>query len=218
MGSMKSWIKVLGVGLVVTASSIASAASVQMSDLVAGGTITSGNLTFSNFSFFPGSDFSTPLDETEVFDIDGGILIETPILITGTSIADAALSFTVTSTAPITSAALRSVGSVFNGPGNIAIAETITSGSDTLGSLGNLYGNDVDEIVLDQVYFAGATTLNVTKDIALFPNGGSVFLSDIYQTFTTDGSTVIPTPSAVLAGLVGLGFVVSRRRNRAELN
>lgn len=190
--------------------------ALSLADAVAGATLESGGLVFSDFQVAVTGDLSSDLDAYAVLGVGSGITLTGDITQVFGESGTLTLSYQVSvldASQSITGALLSFDGQVL-GPGAYAF---VTEGvSDAgFGSLGSLFVYDFGaggSQGSDAVGFADQTTLNVTKTIqldaeafgALFATAGS-----IHQQFT-----VVPEPrtlATVCLGLLGLG-VAGRRR------
>ena len=211
MGIFSRSSRVLMVAAALCVGTASQAESVTLDTLLDGGTVTSGSLTFSEFSYLP--FLNAPLAQNiGVMDIDGGIGFGTPLLATGTEAIDLVISFKVTSASPITSIGLASTAD-FGGNGQVAVIENVSSNGVTFATFSNIFDKNLLIAETTEDLGAGYTELFITKDIGLAAKGGFAALSDFRQTFTFGDANVIPTPSAAAAGCVALiGFAVRRRR------
>ena len=215
MGIIRRSSKALMVAAALYVGTVSSHAnSVTLESLLDGGTVTSGQLTFSEFSYLP--FLNAPIAANiGVLDIDGGIGFGAPLLATGSEAIDFVVSFKVTSATPITSIGLASTAD-FGGDGEVAVIENVSSNGVTFATFSNIFDKDLLIAETTEDLGAGYTELFIAKDIGLSANGGFAALSDFRQTFTFGNGNVIPTPSAAAAGCVALiGFAVRRRRTAA---
>ncbi len=216
---MPSFLRSCTLALLLVFAGTAQAASVTLQSLLGGGTITSGNILFSDFSFTaltpvtvdPGSIFvnnNTP----GTLEFSGSFAVPT----SAGTVFDALLSFKAYSVFGITGVALESTAGTA-GTGQAFIGEVVkdaTTGAG-LGNLANLF-NSAITWDSDAISFGQVDSVLVRKDISLsMGSKGVAVLSDFQQTFTTGNGSVIPTPAAGLAGLSLLGLVLATRRRLA---
>jgi hypothetical protein len=194
-------------------------AQVTLADLQAGGTITSGDLIFSDFADITQTlDTAVPLSDITVSAIDNGIRFQTSDWsLSGAGFSyDLAFSFDVSTTdgSRITGNALSITGG-YSGSGQSQIAETINSPSHVTLATEYAYlnqGNTGSDQTYDSATFTGQTSLLVGKDLSIFTGTGeitpSIFVSHFDQTFTT-----VPEPATMaLAALGGASLMFFRRR------
>jgi hypothetical protein len=206
--------------------SIHAAPPTTLADLQAGGTITSGDLTFSDFANISQvGDLAVPLSDIYVLAIinngNYGIRFQSADWsLSGASLNyDLAFNFDVTTTdgSLITGNALQVTGG-YTGAGQSQIAETINSPSEV--TLANEYvylnqGYTGVDHTYDSATFTGQTSLLVNKDFSMTtgpdPLAG-IFVSHFDQTFST---AAVPEPTTLaLAGLGGLGMFWQLRRRK----
>jgi len=169
-------------------------------------------LTFSGFSYAStASGTATAYPATSVGVLafssppNSGITFAAGWSTVANGILDIAITYTVTSSKPITDADLVIAGSV-TGTGAASVGETLTSGGKLIGTLtASLPGAPVDSIS-----FAGVNSITVTKDIILNAgSAGTASISIVSQGFST---TAVPEPASM--ALLGIGmtsFLAFRR-------
>lgn len=192
--------------------------SATLQDLATnGGTLTIGDLTFSDFSFFENGLTSfdpsqihvtaTFANGTYFLTWDGNMSFLTPNG-SGPSTADLALKYTVTAGRGL----IDAIDAAFTGSGQpeggtfIAVDESARDGN------GNVVGTTHLNLQKHSDTFAITPPqhrLDVTKDITFATtNGGLVTLSEVAQSFHP-----IPEPSTTaLLGVMGLGLLYRRLR------
>lgn len=209
-----SFLRSCTLALLLVFAGSAQAATVTLQSLLEGGTITSGDILFSDFTFAP----LTPveIDPSTIFvnnnthnslQFAGSFAVPTE----GGTEFDALLSFKAYSALGIIGVALESTAGTA-GTGQVFIGEVVKDANtgDGLGNLANLF-NSVVTWDTDSVSFDKSNWVLIRKDISLSAgSNGIAVLSDFSQTFT-----VIPTPAAGLAGLSLLGLVLTTRRRLA---
>jgi hypothetical protein len=199
----------------------ANAATIPLSDLIGGGTITSGDKIFSDFDYVGSGDMPSAAG-INVIAIQGqngdyGIRFQGPFIDrAGGDPSDALITFNV-SVAPgspmvISGATMIANPAVFNGPGLGNVVETFAPNVEDDHLVVYDFGNgDID--LVDSITFSQTfKTLPVQKDIILHAEGetGAVTMSFIDQTFAQ-----VPEPSGMLLALGGiLGLSAFRRRHR----
>ncbi len=200
----------------------AHAASVPLSDLINnGGTVQSGDKTFSDFTYqktgdMPGADDVLVQD---IVDQDGNVGIRFFagfIDLAGGSSSDALITFNVNvpvgSDQLITGAHMAANPAVFdNSTGLASVTETFLPNVDNDKLVVFDFGEGDDKLT-DSLSFGlpGFVTLPVQKDLILHTTSdtGAVTMSFIDQTFTQ-----VPEPSAVALLMLGLiGLLGSYRR------
>lgn len=185
--------------------------------------VTSGGLTFSNFSCaFNGSGMNagacSTIDVASLGSNPTGIQFSTNLAVLGVSSADAALAFNLTSAQSITSVGL-SFNSNFLGMDVNSVTENIYDavngalvGTMTVhcGVNTGCASTTVDSVNLNGAY----TSLYVTKDINLssFDSASSGTTSIVTQTFT---ATPEPMSVAMIGGGLVLLGVARLRKNKA---
>ncbi len=205
---------------------ITPARAEPLSDLLAGGTLTSGEFTFSNFTYQPPSGPPDPADVTVTSYVDSsgyaGIQIGGAFVQSGTGSSDVRLGYTITDNLGARITDVHMDGNPFLTPtgstGTALITESVydpnVPSSQNPIAAGSIDGTSIPTSQTVTLNLPGSyATLNIQKDILLdvVSPGGSASVSFINQTFST---TVIPEPSSVvMMGLgVGLGGLIFRRR------
>jgi len=209
-------------------SSTTVQAQTTLADLLAGGSITSGNLIFGSFqNATQTGDLTVPFTDITVSAVqsggDYGIRFQTAQwTLTGENMSyDLAFDFHVTTadqTPTMTGNTLSITGGT-DGPGHAQIAETVVElGNNSLaGEL--VYLNQTgtgNNRFVDSSAFTGAAQSEVVvhKDFGMTTTGGDplaqVFVSHFDQTFTV---TEVPEPSTLALGLMGgLASLLALRR------
>lgn len=208
------------------ALALGSAGSALAVPVLSAGTITSGSLTFTNFTCsFNGTNIFTgacsSIDVAALTPQPSGIMFSTDMaVIGGPSGADAALTFNVSSPSAISAVGL-SFNSTFEGMDVNSVTEDVyTSLGGTLVGTATVYcgfisgcaATTVDNIMLNGAY----DNLYITKDINLIAANGtsSGSTSIITQTFTT---TATPEPISLTlmgGGLALFGLAGLRKRSK----
>lgn len=202
-----------------------TASATLLSAIISGsGTVTVGNLTFSNFSYSATGDMPADaavnvLPYTDAFGNSGLKFTGAFLDFFGGSGSDALIEFKVTENDPnslLTGATLGGNPTVIGGNGIASVTETFTP-LDT-GLQLNIYA--VQPGNLNKPFDAGSfansyTQVGVQKDVLTFsaPAGGGIpTLSFITQTFV-ETHNPIPEPSTfALLGSGLIGFLIYRRR------
>ena len=199
----------------------AYAQTVSLQSLLDGGTITSDNLLFSNFSGHPVGTISVDLNQVYVVAEPGGIQFQSSLWnISGASQSyDLSLSFDVTTTDGSTIDWLSSlITGASVGTGTSTLSENaLDQFSQTLGStMVYINRNGSTDLLNTIALSSGETTIVINKDFGMSTAEGDasaqITVSHFDQTFTT-----VPEPSTValgiLGGLSGLGLLCLRRRS-----
>jgi hypothetical protein len=194
---------------------VPSAKAVFLSDLLAGGSITVGDLTFSNWTYQPpdGPPLPTTITITPFTDGQGNIGIQigggfSQTIPPTINPLDVRIGYTVTTTGPGISGVNLSGNpaiSPIGATGAVVVTESVTpAGGTTLApiqiyAINNISGQPVTQASDALVFANGAsyTSLDVVKDILLTSGTGVPSISFINQTFVT------PEPGSVM--LMGLG-------------
>lgn len=198
-----------------------SAATIPLSDLIGGGTITSGDKVFSDFSYVGTGDMPSAAG-INVISIQGangdyGIRFQGPFIDrAGGDPSDALITFNVSvapgSSMEISGAMMIANPAVFNGPGLGNVVETFAPAVENDSLIVYDFGNGDIDLVDSMTFSRTFKTLPVQKDIILHAEGatGAVSMSFIDQTFSQ-----VPEPSGMLLALGGiLGLGACRRRRR----
>jgi hypothetical protein len=199
---------------------VSQAAQIQLSDLLNGGTFTTGDKVFSNFTYVPNGD-APPAELVKVTDegiAANGIRFVGPFIdYPGGTASDALITFDVAvvegSNMAISEVHLAANPAVLEGPGLANVTETllpdITTDKLVMWDLGPGKSQQLsDTIVLPHTY----KQLSIQKDIILHATGdtAAVTLSFVDQVFTQ-----VPEPASLTLlamGLFAIGCV--RRRQR----
>lgn len=222
--------------LTLTSFSTALAQStVKLSDLIGGGSLTSGDKLFTDWGFSAAGNVTNLLtaadiNVTPITDVDGnfGFRLQSGFFAGAGQFADYLLTYKVTVLNP--SKQIIDLHLVFNGAAvgtgaNTNVAETATAPGGFVKQL-FVYNNGGGNFDLsDEALFPGQpqSFLNVSKDIFLTGGAstgqGFAVISLIDQTFSQTGRRDgVPEPSTLALFGVGagtLGFLAWRRKNRA---
>jgi hypothetical protein len=195
------------------------AAVMPLSDLIAGGTITSGDKVFSDFTYVASGDMPSAAG-INVLTIQGaegdyGMRFQGPFQDrAGGDPSDALITFNVSvapgSSMEINGATMIANPAVFAGPGFGNVVETFAPAVENQSLIVYDFGDGDIDLVDSELFAQTFKTLPVQKDIILHATGaaGAVTMSFIDQTFSQ-----VPEPSSlllVLSGLIGLAGL--RRR------
>lgn len=198
-------------------------AGASLGSLVNGGSLFSGDgtLEFSDFAFLPIINAPSSGD-IQVITLDNGLLFGGPLFTdSSTGIIDFNVSYTVRGNGvSITSASLQSTGSSTGG-GQSGVFQVVED--DSAQGLANLTNVFTANTTISNTTFAfeAQDSIFVRSDIFASPGSGTAGLSDFSQTFGTEtlddnggetGPTVVPSPTAALAGMALLGAIALRRR------
>ena len=116
MGILSRSSRVLMVAAALCVGTASQAESVTLESLLDGGTVTSGSLTFSEFSYLPFLNAPVAANIGVSWTSTAASASVTPLLVTGSEAIDFVVSFKVTSATPITSIGLASTAD-FGGDG-----------------------------------------------------------------------------------------------------
>lgn len=200
---------------------ITTARAEFLSDLlVSGATLTSGDLTFSNFTYQPptGPPLPTAVTVTAYTDGSGfqGIQIGGAFANTTATPVDVRIGYTVTDSAGAVISDIHMDGNPTitppGGAGSAIVTESVFAGPTLVatGQINSTSPPGSQSTTLGFVPPGPYSTLNVTKDILLIGSDSSTAsLSFVDQTFS-----VVPEPTSfVMMGLgVGIGGLMLRRR------
>jgi hypothetical protein len=220
---------------VITLTSFTTAhaqSSVPLSDLVGGGSLTSGDKLFNNWSFSAAGNVDILLTAGDInvipiTDIDGnfGFRLQSGFFAGAGQFADYLISYRVTVTDPTKQ--IIDLHLVFNGiaigaGANTNVVETAQGTGGFITQLAVFHAGGTNFDLSDEALFPGTpqSFLDVSKDI--FLTGGTqgfAVISLIDQSFSQTGRTDgVPEPSTLALFGVGagtLGFLAWRRKNRA---
>jgi hypothetical protein len=194
-----------------------AAGALSLADAVAGATLESGGLVFSDFQVALTGDLSSDLDDYAILGVGSGITLTGDITQVFGEGGTLTLGYQVSvldASQAITGALLSFDGQVL-GPGAYAF---VTEGISDAGyaGLGSLFVYDFGaggSQGSDSLEFSDQATLNVTKTIQLDATGFGALLAtagSIQQHFT-----VVPEPQTLATvglGLLGLGVAGRKRR------
>ena len=210
----------LAVALVAGLQSATLAATVPLSDLLAGGVFASGDKIFTDFSYSKNGDMP-PAEVVNVIDItdnDGnyGIRFQGSFVDNaGGNASDALITFNVSvpddSAYEIVGVNLTANPAVFNGTGLASVTETFVPTIPDNKLVVYDFGGGDDKLT-DSISFDGYKMLPVQKDIILHATGdtGAATMSFIDQTFVQQ----VPEPASLtllLGSLAGLGLLRRRK-------
>jgi len=216
INKLRKWPVVLEVLTVLAVAAVPAHAGVPLSSLIPAGSVTSGNLTFSNFFYSSTGDMPAATG-VNVNVIPGGIEFQGAFLSLPGDSSDAFISYTVTvnSGTGATGASMSGNPAIIGGTGSMSVTDTFTpSDPATMSIFSDVPGSTVNS---NSVTFAGPLlTFDAQKDIEgvggpLTNGGGIASLSFVDQTY---GGTV-PEPTSILLmgfGAVGLVGYVWRKR------
>ena len=167
-----------------------------------------GLLEFADFDFVNNFDFlgSPPdADEIAVKVLEDGLKFTTPTISGADTLVDFNIYYSVTGLGgPIVGATMTANGAVTDG--SAGVLKTMTEdGQIGVDALAVLF-TDQQTTPFDSTTFEPQARIYVADDIFVVPNGG---ISDFTQTYS-----VIPSPTAALAGMALLGVVGLRRRRQ----
>jgi len=220
---------VASIGLLVCSAQRVAAATTLQDLITSGGTIVSGDKTFSNFMYAStGSMPSASLVTVVPVTINGNFGIEFQGGFNGTSAmspSDALIKYTVTSSgAPITGAIMQGNPNVkgSNPNGTLSVTETflpqqtntklqifdIEPGSDLKNSDSVTFANSVQSLNVQKDILASVPALNPDGS----PNNSIADISFIDQLFPQGGNHSTPEPASLtLLGIGALGLLGYRR-------
>jgi hypothetical protein len=186
-----------------------------LSTLIAGGSVSAGNATYSNFALLGGSSPAASLINVTANTSAGGASVITFSLTSGTwtTPADSSrISFTATFTTPISAVGLDFVAT--GSPTGIAsVGETATyqfNGGpiDTpLQVLTDGAGAMADSFSMVAPLAHETTSLSIIKSIDIASSGGAASITSVSNSY-------IPTPEPTSLVLMGLGVPVLLRRRK----
>ncbi len=204
-----------------------SANAVTLDTLLSGGTITSGNLTFGNFSYTDSANLSVPASTINVIPIQQPFSKTYGLEFSGSWVtsttpvtADYTISYTVTApTATIDDYELNMTGAIIGTPptGQITIAENaIDQNNNGLASIGTALAYNGSytptlSILSAKGYFPLQSKLLINKNINISNGAGTItHLSVVDQNFSQ-----VPEPSALMmlfgSGICGSLFFLRKR-------
>ncbi len=189
------------------------ASAAILSDLIPGGTLTADGITFSNFSYTAsalGGAIRIPSSAVTVNPFGSGLQFVLPLFAGPGQVADAAITYTATSSKLLTSLTL-SFASAVTGTGQASVGELLTSDGSAVTNSVNTPGTPISTVAL----FTPSNVVNATKDIIVSGGNGLSTVSVVDQNFTT----AVPEPSEVtgmlaLAGILGTSFIQKRNQRK----
>ena len=199
-------------GLLFVLFAATPASSLTLMDLNNGASFSSGPITFefATASVVISGAISTDLSNYEVVTIAGGFGIRGPITVADGNVGDIALAFTVQSQVLIVGASLFADVAASGSGATANVVETIDTGATGLLEMFVFATGDGGLTLVDDVVFAGATSLFITKDIAVVSTapGQTATVSIVNQVFT------IPEPASLALLAAGLaGLLIAGRRS-----
>lgn len=187
------------------------ASAAILSDLIPGGTLTADGIAFSNFSYTAsalGGAIRVPSSAVTVNPFGSGLQFVLPLFAGTDQVADAAISYTATSSKLLTSLTL-SFASAVTGTGQASVGELLTSDGSAVTNSVNTPGTPISTVA-----FTPSNVVNATKDIIVSGGNGLSTVSVVNQNYTT-----VPEPSEVtgmlaLAGILGTSFIQKRNQRK----
>jgi hypothetical protein len=178
------------------------AAAVGLDLLVAGESLTSGDLTFDDFEAVASGSISDDLSLYDVAAIDGGVAISGPFDADGGAAGDLVLKFTVSSASgPISGVGLSFDGTATGAGSSASVTETF-EGVDDVNLLVFVTGGGGSKLS-HLGALPGTDSLRVTKDILVdSAEGGTASISRVEQTFEVPEAGAALVIAVVLAGTV----------------